>query len=94
MEKVSFDFNHIADLPAFYRAFDRQFAISEPYDANLDGLWRMVMLHLPLPVEIEFLHLTASKRRRFGALILLFDEAEEELQGKLHFNVLTDGSGA
>nr|WP_041866524.1 hypothetical protein [Sodalis glossinidius] len=53
MEKVSFDFNHIADLPAFYR----QFAISEPYDANLDGLWRTVMSHLPLPVAIEFLHL-------------------------------------
>lgn len=79
MEKVSLYFNHVAEMPAFNRAFDRQFAISEPYEPTLDGLWRRVMLHLPLPVEIKFLHLTASRRRRFGALILLFDEAEEEL---------------
>ncbi|MEA7604726.1 hypothetical protein ONJ17_25545 [Salmonella enterica subsp. enterica serovar Agona] len=26
-------------------------------------------------------------RRRYGALILLFDEAEEELEGRLRFNV-------
>ncbi|MDI5035715.1 hypothetical protein MJM43_29965, partial [Salmonella enterica subsp. enterica serovar Montevideo] len=25
--------------------------------------------------------------RRYGALILLFDEAEEELEGRLRFNV-------
>lgn len=52
------------------------------------------MRHLPLPVKIEFLHFTASKKRCFCELILLFDEAGEELQGKLYFNVLTDGSGA
>ena len=42
---------------------------------------------LPLPVEIEFIHLSETLRRRFGALILLFDEAEEELEGQLRFNV-------
>lgn len=36
---------------------------------------------LPLPLEIEFIHLSDKQRRRFGALILLFDEAEEELEG-------------
>ena len=42
---------------------------------------------LPLPLEIEFIHLSDNQRRRFGALILLFDEAEEELEGELRFNV-------
>ncbi|QWA11784.1 hypothetical protein GTU79_03005 [Sodalis ligni] len=87
MEKVSFDFSQIPDLPAFYRDFGRQFALSEPRDSNLDELWQTVTRRLPLPVEIEFLHLNGAKKRRFGALILLFDEAEEELEGRLHFNV-------
>ena len=41
---------------------------------------------LPLPLDIEFIHLNDKQRRRFGALILLFDEAEEELEGELRFN--------
>jgi ribonuclease inhibitor len=32
-------------------------------------------------------NLGKGQRRRYGALILLFDEAEEELEGQLHFNV-------
>jgi ribonuclease inhibitor len=42
---------------------------------------------LPLPLEIEFIHLPEKLRRRFGALVLLFDEAEEELEGQIRFNV-------
>lgn len=50
-------------------------------------LWDVVTgSQLPLPLEIEFIHLPDKLRRRFGALILLFDEAEEELEGQLRFN--------
>jgi len=87
MGKVSFDFNQIPDLPAFYRDFGRQFALPEPNDANLDELWQTVTHRLPLPLEIEFIHLNGAKKRRFGALILLFDQAEEELEGQLRFNL-------
>ncbi len=88
MVKVSFDFNQIPDFPAFYHDFGRQFALPEPGDtANLDELWQTVTRRLPLPVEIEFIHLHGAKKRRFGALILLFDEAEEELEGQLRFNL-------
>ncbi len=56
--------------------------------SNLDMLWDVVTGdRLPLPLEIEFTHLPEKLRRRFGALILLFDEAEEELEGQLRFNV-------
>src|SRR5476649_738187 len=87
MNKVSFDFNHIPDLPAFYAEFVRQFALTESFGANLDALWDEVTGGIALPVEIDFTHLNASRKRRFGALILLFEEAEEELEGKLRFNV-------
>ena len=54
---------------------------------NLDSLWDAVTGGLlPLPLDIEFIHLNDKQRRRFGALILLFDEAEEELEGELRFN--------
>ena len=87
MKKVSFDFNHIPDLPAFYGEFARQFELTDEFGANLDALWDEVTGGIALPVEIDFLNLNASRKRRFGALILLFEEAEEELEGSLRFNI-------
>ncbi|QLK59648.1 hypothetical protein GE278_02110 [Enterobacteriaceae bacterium Kacie_13] len=88
MNKVSFDFNHIPDLPAFYAEFARQFSLTESFGANLDALWDEVTGGIALPVEIDFINLNASRKRRFGALILLFEEAEEELEGELRLNLL------
>ncbi|MBF7981730.1 MULTISPECIES: barstar family protein [Rahnella] len=88
MKKVSFDFNHIPDLPAFYGEFARQFELTDEFGANLDALWDEVTGGIALPVEIDFLNLNASRKRRFGALILLFEEAEEELEGELRLNLL------
>ena len=88
MKKVSFDFNHIPDLPAFYGEFVRQFELTDEFGANLDALWDEVTGAITLPVEIDFLNLNASRKRRFGALILLFEEAEEELEGELRLNLL------
>lgn len=88
MNIYTFDFKHIPDQTAFYREFCRQFALDREKIHDLDSLWESVMKgELPLPVEIEFIHLPENLRRRFGALILLFDEAEEELEGELRFNV-------
>ncbi|EJF32518.1 hypothetical protein F3J27_18275 [Enterobacter sp. Ap-916] len=88
MKKFTFDFNHIEDNLAFYRQFAEQLALRKEQVHDLDSLWDVVTASmLPLPVEIEFAHLPESKRRRFGALILLFDEAEEELEGQLRFNI-------
>lgn len=88
MAKVEFDFNQINDLPAFYRDFAHKFALDEEaFGANLDALWDVVTADIGLPVEIEFTHLNARSKRRFGAIILLFEEAEEELEGSLRFNI-------
>ncbi|MGY5955212.1 Barstar (barnase inhibitor) domain-containing protein [Kosakonia sp. BK9b] len=88
MNIYTFDFKNITDQSAFYREFSRQFAIEREKVHDLDSLWDTVMEGtLPMPLEIEFTHLPERQRRRFGALILLFDEAEEELEGQLRFNV-------
>ncbi|AHG19792.1 hypothetical protein Z042_09265 [Chania multitudinisentens RB-25] len=94
MGKIEFDFNQISDLPAFYQQFAAQFALGEGFGANLDALWDVVTGDIELPVEIEFANLNARRKRRFGAIILLFEEAEEELEGNLRFNIRETGNSA
>ncbi|TBL78390.1 hypothetical protein EYY94_02310 [Obesumbacterium proteus] len=86
MNKVKFDFSHIADLPAFYRQFSQVFSLDSEFGNNLDALWDVVTAGIKLPVEIEFVNFNGHKKRRFAALVLLFEEAEEELEGALRFN--------
>lgn len=88
MKTYTFDFDEIGSQNDFYREFTRSFALSNGKVRDLDSLWAVVTnSQLPLPLEIEFVHLDDAQRRRYGALILLFDEAEEELEGMLRFNV-------
>ncbi|MFU0882420.1 barstar family protein [Kluyvera cryocrescens] len=88
MEIYTFDFDEIENQGDFYREFARLFALDSEQIRNLDALWDAVMSpQMPTPLEIEFIHLDDKQRRRYGALILLFDEAEEELEGMLRFNV-------
>ena len=87
MNIYTFDFDEIEEQGDFYREFTRAFGLDREKVSDLDSLWEVVMGDvLPLPLEIEFIHLSDKQRRRFGALILLFDEAEEELEGELRFN--------
>lgn len=82
MATYTFDFDEIAEQQDFYREFSRTFGLTREKVNNLDSLWEAVTAGLlPLPLEIEFIHLSDNQRRRFGAIILLFDEAEEELEG-------------
>ncbi|EHT1013731.1 hypothetical protein KW669_003189 [Salmonella enterica] len=88
MNVYIFDFNDIKNQSDFYREFTQTFGFASEKVSDLDTLWDAVMSDiLPLPLEIEFVHLPDKLRRRYGALILLFDEAEEELEGRLRFNV-------
>ena len=88
MNIYTFDFDEIDSQEDFYREFTRVFGIEKGKVTNLDSLWDIVTTNqLPLPLEIEFIHLPDKLRRRFGALVLLFDEAEEELEGQIRFNV-------
>ena len=88
MKIYTFDFDEIDSQEDFYREFIQVFDLEQESVTNLDTLWEVVIdSQLPLPLEIEFIHLPDKLRRRFGALVLLFDEAEEELEGMLRFNV-------
>ena len=88
MNIYTFDFDKIENQSDFYREFARTFGLAREKVVDLDSLWEVVVGEiLPLPLEIEFVHLPDKLRRRSGALILLFDEAEEELEGQLRFNV-------
>ncbi len=88
MNVYTFDCNDIKNQSDFYREFTPTFGHDSEKVSDLDTLWDAVMSDiLPLPLEIEFVHLPDKLRRRYGALILLFDEAEEELEGRLRFNV-------
>lgn len=83
-----FDFDEIVDQAHFFCQFSDRFALADLAITDLDDLWEVVTgEQLPLPLEIEFIHLGSGQKRRYGALILLFDEAEEELDGQLRFNV-------
>lgn len=88
MRTERFDFNEIVDQAHFYRQFCERFALADRTINDLDDLWEMIIgEQIPLPLEIAFINLGKGQKRRYGALILLFDEAEEELEGQLRFNV-------
>lgn len=42
---------------------------------------------LPMPLEIELVYSGSGQKRRYGALIMLFGEAEEALEGQFRFNI-------
>ncbi|WP_338544165.1 hypothetical protein VRB69_02105 [Erwinia aphidicola] len=78
----------IVDQAHFFRQFTERFALTDRTIADLDSLWDAITgPQMLLPLEIEFVNLGSGQRRRYGALILLFDEAEEELDGEFRFNV-------
>lgn len=88
MKTERFDFNEIVDQSHFFRQFSERFDLEARRISDLEALWEVVTgEELPMPVEIEFVNLGQGQRRRYGALILLFDEAEEELEGQLRFNI-------
>lgn len=88
MNIYTFDFDGIESQGGFYRDFSQTFGLVRDEVCDLDSLWGVLMNDvLPLPLEIEFVHLREKTRRRSGALILLLDEVEEELEGHLCLNV-------
>jgi len=88
MRTERFDFDEIVDQAHFFRQFSERFLPANAAIQDLEDLWDHVTgKQIPLPLKIEFINLGQGQKRRYGALILLFDEAEEELQGQLLFDV-------
>ena len=88
MRTEIFDFDEIVDQAHFFRQFSERFALADLTVTDLGSLWEVLKVtRLPLPLEIAFIHLGKGQKRRYGALILLFEEAEAELEGQFRFNV-------
>lgn len=88
MKTERFDFDEIVDQSHFFRQFSERFDLEAHRISDLDALWEVITGEaLPMPLEIEFINLGKGQKRRYGALILLFEEAEEELEGQLRFNI-------
>lgn len=88
MKIVVFDFNVIANLAEFYALFARQFSLSTEFSPNLDAVWDMLTGGIELPIDIRFVNFTEKKRETFTALISLFVEAQQELEGGLRFTIV------
>ncbi|HCN7131823.1 TPA: barstar family protein, partial [Escherichia coli] len=68
MNIYTFDFDEIESQEDFYRDFSQIFGLAKDKVRDLDSLWDVLMNDvLPLPLEIEFVHLGEKTRRRFGA---------------------------
>ncbi len=88
MKTERFDFNEIVDQSHFSRQFSERCDLEARRISDLEALWEVVTgEELPMTLAIEFVNLGTGQRRRYGALIMLFEEAEEELEGQLRFNI-------
>ena len=82
MTTYTFDFDEIAEQQDFYREFSRTFELAQDKVNNLDSLWDAVTGGLlPLPLDIEFIHLNDKQRRRFGALIFYLMKQKRSWRG-------------
>ncbi len=62
----TFDFDEIESQEDFYRDFSQTFRLAKDKVRDLDSLWDVLMNDvLPLPLEIEFVHL---ERKRVAVL--------------------------
>lgn len=88
MTTISLDFSNIHSLDEFYQQLAHQFTLPDYFGYNLDALWDVITevvtsRELPLPLKIEFKNLPDTAM--FLALIKLFDDAVDELDGQLIF---------
>jgi len=88
MRTESFDFDEIVDQAHFFRQFSHRFALTDLTVTDLEGLREVIKAGvLSFPLKIIFIHLGKGQKPRYGALIQLFEEAEEELEGQLRFSI-------
>nr|WP_024966638.1 hypothetical protein [Pantoea sp. IMH] len=80
------DFDAVTGQAHFYRRVSERFALAGGKVADSDMLWEAVMA-VPMPLEIAFVHLGSGQKRRYGALMLLFDEVEEVPEGQFRLNI-------
>ncbi|MFV0390584.1 MAG: barstar family protein [Paludibacteraceae bacterium] len=79
MKQVIFDFDSIRTMDDFYREAELKLDLPDYFGNNLDAIWDSLTAYIELPVFVEFINMTMQKMHDFAALILLFEDASDEL---------------
>lgn len=85
MKEIYFDFDRIYTMDDFHEMAKKEMSLPAYYGRNLDALWDCITSFIPLPVKIKFINFDETRLNIFYNLILLFEDATEELEDELYF---------
>ncbi|MBO9619297.1 MAG: barstar family protein [Niabella sp.] len=85
MKEVSFDFDRIGTEADFYKVAAQSLTLPEYFGNNLDALWDVLTGAIALPVSIRFINLTLGQLDKFGDIIQVFEDAQDELGDDFSF---------
>ncbi|AHF15686.1 barstar family protein [Niabella soli] len=85
MKEVSFDFDRIGTEADFYKTAAHSLGLPDHFGDNLDALWDVLTGAIQLPVAVRFINLTLGQLDKFGALIQVFEDAQDELGDDFSF---------
>lgn len=83
--KIIFDFYHIHTYKAFFFICKKKLQLPHYFGDNLNALWDCLTGYIELPVSIQFINVSSFQLKKFDTLIKLFEDAEKEMEGELHF---------
>ncbi|MFF2479579.1 barstar family protein [Paenibacillus sp. NPDC058071] len=84
MERLVLDGRSLDSMDQVHRMLKEELKLPDYYGANLDALWDCLTGFVSLPLTIQWIHIEDSERRLGDdgrALVKLFEEAQEELDG-------------
>lgn len=86
MKQVFFDFDFIHSYEDFYNEAFNELMLPDYFGHNLDALWDCIMGDIELPIEVSFINMTLQQVKEFADLILIFQDAENELVEEVFFD--------
>lgn len=79
MNKVIFDFERIGSIEDFYKITKKELKLPVHFGDNLDALWDSLTGDVELPLQVQFVNLTMNQLEQFDKLIVLFEDAADEM---------------
>lgn len=79
MNTAIFNFEKIGTIEDFYKIAAKQLSLPEYFGNNLDALWDCLTGDIELPVAVQFINMSMNQLERFDKLIILFEDAANEL---------------
>ncbi|WP_346236604.1 barstar family protein [Niabella insulamsoli] len=85
MNEAAFDFERIGTMDDFYAMAKTSLQLPAHFGKNLDALWDCITGDMPLPATVRFLNMSMTQLETFDKLILLFEDAADELEPDFGF---------